>query len=41
MKIVAAIKNSYQQNDIAVETGGNKKQIAIPAKSPPWFVSVK
>jgi uncharacterized OsmC-like protein len=33
MKIVAAIKNSVQQNDIVIETDGNKKQIAIPAKS--------
>lgn len=32
MNIVATIKNSLQQNDIVVETDGNKKKITIPAK---------
>ena len=34
MIIVATIKNSLQQNDIVVETDGNKKAITIPAKPP-------
>ena len=33
MNIIATIKNSLQQNDIVVETDGNKKKIVIPAKS--------
>jgi uncharacterized OsmC-like protein len=33
MIIVATIKNSLQQNDILVETDGNEKTIAIPARS--------
>lgn len=33
MTILATIKNSHQQNDVTVETNGNKKQITIPAKS--------
>src|SRR5687767_5357542 len=32
MNIIASIKNSLQQNDIIVETDGNKKKIIIPAK---------
>jgi uncharacterized OsmC-like protein len=32
MNIIATIKNSLQQNDIVVETDGNKKKIIIPAK---------
>ncbi|MEP7377700.1 MAG: OsmC family protein [Chitinophagaceae bacterium] len=32
MNTVATIKNSLQQNDIVVETDGNKKQITIPCK---------
>jgi uncharacterized OsmC-like protein len=32
MTIVANIKNSFQQNDVIVETDGNKKKISIPAK---------
>lgn len=33
MNIVATIKNNLQQNDIVVETDGNKKGIIIPAKA--------
>lgn len=33
MTIVATIKNSLQENDIVVETDGNKKNVIIPAKS--------
>ena len=32
MNIVATIKNSLHENDIVVETDGNKKKITIPAK---------
>jgi uncharacterized OsmC-like protein len=32
MKISATIKKNLQQNDIAVETDGNQKEINIPAK---------
>jgi uncharacterized OsmC-like protein len=32
MNVIASIKNSLQQNDIIVETDGNKKKIIIPAK---------
>jgi uncharacterized OsmC-like protein len=32
MNIIATLKNSLQQNDIVVETEGNKKKITIPAK---------
>jgi uncharacterized OsmC-like protein len=32
MKITATIKNSLLQNDIAVSTEGNTKQITIPGK---------
>jgi uncharacterized OsmC-like protein len=32
MTIVATIKNSLQQNNIAVETDGSKKELIIPAK---------
>ena len=33
MKIVATVKSSSQQNDVTVETEGNKKEILIPAKA--------
>ena len=32
MTITATLKNSLQQNDISVATGGNRKGIAIPSK---------
>lgn len=32
MHIIATIKNSLQQNDIVVDTDGNKKKLVIPAK---------
>lgn len=32
MKIRATLKNSLHQNDVTVETDGNRKEIAIPAK---------
>jgi uncharacterized OsmC-like protein len=32
MNVIASIKNSLQQNDIIVETDGNKKKIIIAAK---------
>lgn len=33
MTTIATIKNSLQQNDIALETEGNKKGLIIPGKS--------